>query len=760
MARPWTTLLAGLAGTLVVVGVSGAAADPVASSHHTTATHEVAGAASGRPTVSMVTLVTGDRVRITTQADGSRTVVPTPLSGRVARPYSIRYRGTAIEVVPSDARPLLRSGRLDPRLFDVAGLIAAGYDDASTKVLPVAARHAPGRGAVASHADGATLAGQETTGNSTPLGVRKNEAAAFWRWLTGPKPAEVGAPRPVGGALTAGVENLSLRLRPSAVRPATQPSAATTDAGAPARGSGAHPHARAAAGPQAATYSVLLRIIDRNGKLLTNLDEGFITQPVVLNLDTEDIYNLEPRKTGVGAQVPPGRYSFGEIIVTAHGFKPRSYTDLARPNFTVNGNLTMTLDARNAHEVTARIQAPSPKPIVTTFGTVEFFAGRPWTTLVTIPAGTNFRAFANTTSEVTDRAYNFAMFQSLNTGWGMYDLLVGAPQRIPATTSYEIRNADLAKIRSTFYSPGTGLDLDGVYFRESQLPGDVQVGLGGFYDTRLPSKQVHFTSPTFGSEPLPWSASLDVGPSPLALRYSELRTPVLLPAGESVEQPWSPAAYRPEASGERKGDQTMNITFEPFSPSVDNNRIIWWDTTGITGGATLKGTGVPADTVDAPFLLETGPQALPSAWYTLDLLARHTPTWSKYATSVHAFWKYQCHTPDVVHPMRLLNIRVSGAFDMYGRAPAGQPFRLDLTVDPPRETGTPQTVTLSVSFDDGKTWKDVPTTRDSTLDWHGIVNHPNKPNGFVSVRAKTVTDRSYVYSMTTIRAYGLVAATS
>ena len=37
----------------------------------------------------------------------------------------------------ADALPLLRSGRVDRRLFDVTGLIEAGYDDAHRDNLPL-----------------------------------------------------------------------------------------------------------------------------------------------------------------------------------------------------------------------------------------------------------------------------------------------------------------------------------------------------------------------------------------------------------------------------------------------------------------------------------------------------------------------------------------------------------------------------------------------------------------------------------------------
>jgi len=68
-----------------------------------------------------VTLITGDRV--TLHAKGNISVPP---RGKVR---FLTYTNKEHHyVIPSDALPLLRDGRLDRRLFDVTGLLEAGYD--------------------------------------------------------------------------------------------------------------------------------------------------------------------------------------------------------------------------------------------------------------------------------------------------------------------------------------------------------------------------------------------------------------------------------------------------------------------------------------------------------------------------------------------------------------------------------------------------------------------------------------------------------
>lgn len=91
--------------------------------------------AAARPTggtAQTVTLITGDRVTVT---DGAATVIPGP--GRADIPFATSTAGGRTRVVPADALALLRTGRLDRRLFDVTGLIAAGYDDDRRTDLPL-----------------------------------------------------------------------------------------------------------------------------------------------------------------------------------------------------------------------------------------------------------------------------------------------------------------------------------------------------------------------------------------------------------------------------------------------------------------------------------------------------------------------------------------------------------------------------------------------------------------------------------------------
>ncbi|MFJ6953681.1 peptidase S8, partial [Micromonospora aurantiaca] len=87
-----------------------------------------------------VTLITGDRVTV---ASGGRAAVR-PGAGRAGIQFLVGRERDRLTVLPQDALPLVRAGKLDRRLFDVSGLIEAGYDDARRGSVPLLVTYRPG----------------------------------------------------------------------------------------------------------------------------------------------------------------------------------------------------------------------------------------------------------------------------------------------------------------------------------------------------------------------------------------------------------------------------------------------------------------------------------------------------------------------------------------------------------------------------------------------------------------------------------------
>ncbi|WP_320066376.1 S8 family serine peptidase [Micromonospora sp. RTGN7] len=176
LAAPLTTP-AGAAPAMPPTAATGAG--PASTVGAPTAGSGPAGKAAGRP--ATVTLVTGDRVTVT--AGGVVSVRPG--AGRAELRFLVQRDRGHVTVLPQDALPLLRSGKVDRRLFDVTGLIDAGYDDARRDTLPllVSYRSADARRAVAG------ITGTRVTRDLPAIGgaaltAEKARAGAVWGAVT------------------------------------------------------------------------------------------------------------------------------------------------------------------------------------------------------------------------------------------------------------------------------------------------------------------------------------------------------------------------------------------------------------------------------------------------------------------------------------------------------------------------------------------------------------------------------------------------
>ncbi|MFD6529466.1 S8 family serine peptidase [Streptomyces sp. NPDC060184] len=171
-----------------------AVAIPSASSAASTGSSPVPSApAAGPGRSSAVTLVTGDKVTVTTRGSLPASISVVGPDGADAE-ASITSVGDDTFVYPAAVRPYLASGLIDQRLFNVTRLISDGYDDAHMAHVPLivtytsaaAARSAAGTGtsllrSVAGPGDARLLSSVD----GVALTEDHDDAAAFWTSLTG-----------------------------------------------------------------------------------------------------------------------------------------------------------------------------------------------------------------------------------------------------------------------------------------------------------------------------------------------------------------------------------------------------------------------------------------------------------------------------------------------------------------------------------------------------------------------------------------------
>ncbi|MET7859571.1 S8 family serine peptidase [Streptomyces sp. NPDC005318] len=138
-----------------------------------------------------VRLITGDRVTVSDAPNGKKTASVQRAPGREKVFFQTTEKDGALTVLPSDAAALVRTGRLDAGLFDAAGLIAQGYDEAHADALPLivsapkgSARAAVKRAdALAEFHDGSAEPRRLPSIDAQALRVADQDLAAFWKQL-------------------------------------------------------------------------------------------------------------------------------------------------------------------------------------------------------------------------------------------------------------------------------------------------------------------------------------------------------------------------------------------------------------------------------------------------------------------------------------------------------------------------------------------------------------------------------------------------
>ncbi|WLQ51728.1 S8 family serine peptidase [Streptomyces poriferorum] len=152
-----------------------------------------------------VTLVTGDRVSVTTATDGRQSATITPAPGNPKNFQTVTDPDGDLHVYPASALSGLGAKTLDRRLFNVSQLIRDGQSDSRGDSLPVIVSYddKPSRSTLGKRAD--RLPGSERglvldRVDMAALHVDKSEAASFWK-AAAPRTADNGRAAAAGSAV-------------------------------------------------------------------------------------------------------------------------------------------------------------------------------------------------------------------------------------------------------------------------------------------------------------------------------------------------------------------------------------------------------------------------------------------------------------------------------------------------------------------------------------------------------------------------------
>ncbi|MYR82403.1 S8 family serine peptidase [Streptomyces filamentosus] len=147
-----------------------------------------AATAATDPKPVTLTLVTGDKVLVTTDASGAAAATALPRADGSVPLVQTRQSGPDLYVYPESAVSALAAGTVDEELFNVTGLIRQGYDDSRADSVPLIATYT---GDTARR----TLVTPRGAERGAALGIigglaltaDKKRAADFWADLTAPR---------------------------------------------------------------------------------------------------------------------------------------------------------------------------------------------------------------------------------------------------------------------------------------------------------------------------------------------------------------------------------------------------------------------------------------------------------------------------------------------------------------------------------------------------------------------------------------------
>ncbi len=129
---------------------------------------------------SVVTLITGDVVRLDTSAGGSQRATVVSQADPRGGIHSFRSGGD-VYVEPGSVSALLARGDLDEQLFNVSSLVRQGYSDERRDSLPLIVSYQGVTGLAANAAPaGSRVSGVLHSANAMAVSESKRQAARFW----------------------------------------------------------------------------------------------------------------------------------------------------------------------------------------------------------------------------------------------------------------------------------------------------------------------------------------------------------------------------------------------------------------------------------------------------------------------------------------------------------------------------------------------------------------------------------------------------
>ncbi len=339
-----------------------------------------------------------------------------------------------------------------------------------------------------------------------------------------------------------------------------------------------------------------------------------------------------------------------------------------------------------------------------------------------------------------------------------YTLALQSRGRLPIVTQKQFRASELGRVDDSYAAVMPNRTAWKLAFAIDPLsPSGGSVATESAY--RLPATRTEY----YGGEGVQWLDSLMVfnAADPLEADKAEVLDSVMRNhrAGSRQSVQWNTGPFGPampsslQPSVYRSGDLIV------VAPGM------WADRAGHDGhimGADAETTviyrnGTEIGRADGGYAEFT----VPAGRASYRVVQHAKQSFMDLSTDVTAEWFFTSGRVPATSkvPLPVSAVRMTPSLANNG-VTVGTQLRIPITVDRQVVSGLTKvkSLTVDVSFDDGKTWRSVPVTKRAT-GWEIVVRHPNAA-GFLSWRATATDNGGDTVKQTVLRAYRITAPTS
>ncbi|HEY0451942.1 S8 family peptidase [Actinophytocola sp.] len=485
------------------------------------------------------------------------------------------------------------------------------------------------------------------------------------------------------------------------------------------------------------SYNLTLNYVDENGAPTADYST------LLIGLDSSTFAFPYDDDGSVQVRLPKGRYVVDHLVVTAGG---KHYNSIAQPGLALDGDTTVDVDPRIAKPVSVT----PPVQAQLALGDIGY-------SVDTETSGFSSGFITDdlsilSTAQLGEALPGTTVNGSVNTQWlgtdgAFYGLAWYPPGEYPTGFTKVVDRRDLATLNAEFGAGGEGHSGLRLAFPFPESGSAFVFGAG--FDVTLPGKRTEYVT----TEGVRWLTSLwqnDAARNTVAQFDAPMRS---YRPGRSYPARFNHAVFGPGLPA------TDFPWVYRFADEIGVSIPLFTDADGNAGYSAVKsgstklylGNELVGESTDPGWGSFTD---LPAAAgdYRLTTEAVRTADFDV-TTAVSAEWTFSSSHVDGDQPaaVALNTVRFLPVLDGANSAPAGRPFLVPLAMQD--ETGAlqrPRELTVEASYDEGKSWQQVPVLFNLVAALH----HPAGASS-VSLRASASDRDGNTVKQTVIRAYKL-----